>query len=315
MQSAPRTAPIAGLKPFLPKFYGTLALTGQLEGNAIAPVPGAKDLPESIVLENLTYRFTHASVLDAKLGTVLHAPDASEEKKARMIKKAAETTTGQAGLRLTGASTWHAPSQSFIKTPRGFGYDATVADLPAGMARFFPLPGDSVPFLSDDGATGPDYTGHALPPRLAARLLAELDGELGRLADVLTQVELRAVGASVLVVYEGDADRLAAAFERFDRRRVTMAARSLNPADSDEDEDASESSDSDDCDDGDGDGASADARRARKCPPLVVRLIDFAHTWLEEGEGPDAGVLLGLHTLRGLVQRRRAEVEAVAHQA
>jgi 1D-myo-inositol-tetrakisphosphate 5-kinase/inositol-polyphosphate multikinase len=309
VQSAPRTAPISGLKPFLPKFYGTLALTGQLDGNTVAPVPGAKDLPESIVLENLTYRFAHPSVLDAKLGTVLHAPDASEEKKARMIKKAAETTTGQAGLRLTGASTWHAPTQSFIKTPRGFGYNAKVADLPEGIKRFFPLPDDVLPFLSDEGESGPAYADHALPPRLAARLLAELDAELGRLEGVLSQIELRAVGASVLVVYDGEPARLAAAFERFDRHRVTLAARSLNPEteDSEEDEEEEESSDSDD--DGD-DGAAADARRARKCPPLVVRLIDFAHTWLEEGEGPDEGVLLGLRTLRGLVQGRRAEVEA-----
>lgn len=41
-------------------------------------------------------------MLDAKLGTVLYDENATEEKKARMIKKAAETTTGQVGLRLTG---------------------------------------------------------------------------------------------------------------------------------------------------------------------------------------------------------------------
>lgn len=54
------------------------------------------------MLENLTYGYLHPSVLDAKLGTVLYDENATEEKKARMIKKAAETTTGQVGLRLTG---------------------------------------------------------------------------------------------------------------------------------------------------------------------------------------------------------------------
>ncbi|BEJ13654.1 hypothetical protein CspHIS471_0308280 [Cutaneotrichosporon sp. HIS471] len=310
-QSSPRTAPISGLKPFLPKFYGTLALTGQLQGNDITPVPGAKDIPESIVLENLTYRFTHPSVLDAKLGTSLHGPDANDEKKARMIKKAAETTTGKAGLRLTGASTWHASSQGFIKTPRGFGYNANLEGLPEGIKRFFPLPTDVLPFLSDEGETGPEYKDHALPPSLAKRLLVELDAELGRLEEVLDQIELRAVGASVLVVYEGDADRLAAAFGRFDRQRVTLAAKSLNPENSDdEDEDEEDEEEEESESDSDDDGAAADARRANKCPPLVVRLIDFAHTWLEEGEGPDQGVLLGLRTLRGLVQDRRAAVEA-----
>lgn len=57
---------------------------------------------QSIVLENLTYGFGRPSVLDAKLGTVLYDADASEEKKARMIKKAQETTTGKVGLRFTG---------------------------------------------------------------------------------------------------------------------------------------------------------------------------------------------------------------------
>lgn len=268
---------------------------------------------QSIVLENLTYLFTHPSVLDAKLGTKLHAPDATAEKKARMEKKAAETTTGPAGLRLTGASTWHAPTSSFISTPRGFGYGLKVEGLPEGLRRFFPLPSDSLPFLNDDGQTGPAYEGHALPPRLAARVLTQLDGEIGRLTETLSRIDLRAVGASLLVVYEGDATRLAQAFERFDRRRVTLAARSLSQGEDqdedDEDEDDEESESESESDDDDDDGVKADEKRASKCPPLVVRLIDFAHTWLEEGEGPDEGVLLGLRTLRSLVQDRLKQVD------
>lgn len=268
---------------------------------------------QSIVLENLTYLFTHPSVLDAKLGTKLHAPDATAEKKARMEKKAAETTTGRAGLRLTGSSTWHAPSSSFISTPRGFGYGLKVEELPEGFRRFFPLPSDSLPFLNDDGKTGPSYEGHTLPPRLAARLLTCLEEELARLTETLSQIDLRAVGASVLVVYEGDANRLAQAFERFDRRRVTLAAKSLSQRDAQDDSDDDDDDDESDSDSGsdsdDDDGVRADDKRASKCPPMVVRLIDFAHTWLEEGEGPDEGVLLGLRTLRSLVQGRLKQVE------
>lgn len=279
------------------------------------------------MLENLTYLFTHPCVLDAKLGTKLHGPDATPEKAARMMKKAAETTTGTAGLRLTGASTWHALTESFIATPRGFGYDLKVEGLPEGMRRFFPLPDDKLPLLSDVGQTGPDYVDHALPPRLTARVLTQLDEEIGKLTEVLSRIELRAVGASLLVVYEGDAERLAQAFERFDRRRVTLAAKSLarshaqphqqgvgngyddESTDESDDDELSESESSSDLDDDDDDGIKADEKRARRCPPLVVRLIDFAHTWLEEGEGPDEGVLLGLRTLRGLVQGRLKLVE------
>lgn len=55
-----------------------------------------------IVMENVTYKFVRPNVLDIKLGTQLHADDASEEKKARMIKTASETTSAETGVRLTG---------------------------------------------------------------------------------------------------------------------------------------------------------------------------------------------------------------------
>lgn len=209
--------------------------------------------------------------------------------------------------------TWHVPSQSFIATPRGFGYNLTEERLPEGLVRFFPLPDDSVPYLSDtDTSPHDDYKDHALPPPLAARVLSLLDDELARLEAALSTIELRAVGASVLVVYEGDPVRLEQALERFAAKRVTLAARSLAEGldDDDDEEESDEEIESDSEDSDTDDGVKADERRAAKCPPLVVRLIDFAHTWLVEGEGPDQGVLLGLKTFRGLVQRRRDEVEA-----
>ena len=41
---------------------------------------------------------------------------------------------------------------------------------------------------------------------------------------------------------------------------------------------------------------------------MTLKMIDFAHTRLVEGEGPDEGVLKGVRTLRGLVQGRAAAV-------
>lgn len=41
-------------------------------------------------------------ILDVKLGTTLYDEDASPEKKARMIKAAHNTTSGETGIRLTG---------------------------------------------------------------------------------------------------------------------------------------------------------------------------------------------------------------------
>ena len=56
----------------------------------------------SIVLENLSHPFSKPNILDIKLGTVLYDESASEEKRARMIKTAKETTSFETGVRLTG---------------------------------------------------------------------------------------------------------------------------------------------------------------------------------------------------------------------
>ena len=55
----------------------------------------------SIVLENLSHRFLKPNVLDIKLGTTLYEDDASEERKARRIRRAKDTTSLETGVRLT----------------------------------------------------------------------------------------------------------------------------------------------------------------------------------------------------------------------
>jgi 1D-myo-inositol-tetrakisphosphate 5-kinase/inositol-polyphosphate multikinase len=58
----------------------------------------------------MAHAFTHPSILDVKLGTVLYAPEASEEKKARMQKNAEGTTIALSGMRLTGSQVGHCSS-------------------------------------------------------------------------------------------------------------------------------------------------------------------------------------------------------------
>lgn len=217
--------------------------------------------------------------------------------------------------------TWHAPTETFISTPRSFGYALTADRLPEGMARFFPLPTDTVPHLSDDETPNPNapehYTAHAMPPALTARVLRLLDEEISRLETTLESVEIRAVGSSLLVAYEGDTERLTLALDRWDAKKVQDAAKSFasrdngdDESDDDDDDLLSSESDSDDDSDLDDDGfVKADKKRARRAPPIAVRLIDFAHTWLVDGDGPDAGVLRGLSTVRALVNGRLEEVE------
>lgn len=304
---------------------------------------------------------------------MLHEPTASEEKKERMEKNARETTTKETGLRLTGSQvsliaglrnmadqqTWHAPTQSYILTPKSFGKGIKASQLPSGMVRYFPLPTDHIPSLVTPPSPAPttstsstfgnaqlappvpsapssaeskppplpltpltgnneakEYAGHALPPKLLLRVLDIVDAELSKLETLLTGLEIRFVGASVLVVYEGDADRLAAALDRLDSRPPKFVSDEPEDDDDlmdlleDEETDSEGSEESDDLD-----GPKADEREKRRCPPVVLKLIDFAHTWLEEGGGPDQGVLLGLKTLRGLIAGRRGEVQSAVKEA
>lgn len=65
------------------------------------PTKEADDSPR-IVMENLTFGYEKPNVCDIKLGTQLWDEDASEEKRQRMEKAAAATTSGSHGIRLTG---------------------------------------------------------------------------------------------------------------------------------------------------------------------------------------------------------------------
>lgn len=100
---------------------------------------------------------------------------------------------------------------------------------------------------------------------LRAGVLRSLDDLLA----LMQRVEMRMIGGSVLIVYEGDAKLLAAGVE---------AAEGADDA-----------------------NASLRGVASGKGKVLDVRLIDFAHAKLVPGEGPDEGVLLGLKTIRNQV--------------
>ena len=84
------------------------------------------------------------------------------------------------------------------------------------------------------------------------------------------------VGASLLIIYEGD------------RTRAEQSLTSFSEEDEDDEDDEDKEDDNDDED---------ESNPKRPGPPFVVKLIDFAHTRLAPGEGPDQGVLLGMDTI------------------
>ena len=49
----------------------------------------------------------------------------------------------------------------------------------------------------------------------------------------------------------------------------------------------------------------------RPGPPYIVKVIDFAHTRIVPGEGPDEGVLKGIDTTLDLLDQRIRQVQAL----
>ena len=73
---------------------------------------------QSVVLENLSHLYTHPSIMDVKLGTVLAGPDATPEKQARMEAQAKGSTSWEMGIRLTGCQVSHHLLHFWITTLR-----------------------------------------------------------------------------------------------------------------------------------------------------------------------------------------------------
>ncbi|GAA6002959.1 hypothetical protein JCM10207_001919 [Rhodosporidiobolus poonsookiae] len=294
------------LATWTPAFYGTLKLQGKMgDSGAVEKLDTAGDEeeavePEMLVLENLTYRFVHPNVLDIKLGMQLYDEDASEEKQARMRKAAQSSTSGEAGVRLTGFQVWDNSTSSYVQTPKPFGRTLTVPELPLGLSRFFypPLSGPSAAETSDP--TSFPLETQARPPPLPLEMLLPVLRTLARRLDDLERVmqtlEVRMRGASLLIVVEGDAQALEAALLR------AQASQTAPSENGDEADDASVSTT---------DSAGDAAPHTRQA--LDVRLIDFAHSRAvrpELGEtGPDEGVLKGIGAVRGLVKGLVGELE------
>ena len=88
------------------------------------------------------------------------------------------------------------------------------------------------------------------------------------------------VGGSILIIYEGDPERLAAALDNAATRALSELA-----------------------------GENTVADGTLPIPVTSVKVIDFAHTILQEGLGPDEGVLLGVDTTISILEGRIKEVQ------
>ncbi|KDQ18560.1 hypothetical protein BOTBODRAFT_171381 [Botryobasidium botryosum FD-172 SS1] len=271
----------ARLRPFIPRFLGVLRSKGSVEPNGRGEmrldkvtqiVNGGRR--ESIILENLVFPFKRPNIIDIKLGTVFWNKNMSPEKRERMEKTARETTSLETGIRLTEFQVWDPTAQTMVMVPKSYGKSIAASELPAGVKRFIP--------------TG------SVPLRLLERIIERITHDVRRIRDAVQATEMRMIGGSLLIIWEGDSETLEKAFEAWDERAAE-----------DEDED-----DNGSCDNTT--GGSTIKKPQKLGPPSLVKLVDFAQTQFAPGEGPDEGVLLGLKTTLDLLDGRLKEIREAA---
>lgn len=268
------------LLPHLPIFMGQLSLdasadtsedtgiiqtadgtTERLHGKKLAT-----DL--HIVLENITHGFKKPNVLDLKLGAQLWDDDAKPEKRARLDKVSAETTSGSLGFRIAGMRTWLGTSppevpeelKAYVERDAEGGYwvynkmygrKFSVEDIDSGFEAFFPQTSDA-------------------EKARAREVLAYFLGEVKDIQEAFEAKESRMYSASILLVYEGDVD------EYENTKKVLRSAR-LEDEEEDEDE---------------------------VIPKLAaVKMIDFAHATFVPGKGPDENALKGMRSTATILKR------------
>jgi len=100
------------------------------------------------------------------------------------------------------------------------------------------------------------------------------------------------VGGSLLIIYEADWARAEEGIKNYLEVGVKDGGKGGEAHEENEDDENVESDDEDD----------------EPRPPFMVKLIDFAHTTVVPGKGPDVGVLLGMDTILRLLDGRLSEL-------
>lgn len=128
-----------------------------------------------IVLENVLHGYRRPCVMDVKLGRVLYDEDTPPEKRARMDKVTAETTSGSLGWRIVGLQMAGKP-----KTERAYGRSLSAATVVPAVQQFFSL----------------------APVEQA--IIEEVARQSVEIMRTVESIHLRMVSASLLIVYESD---------------------------------------------------------------------------------------------------------------
>lgn len=288
------TASHPDLAPHLPTFMGTLSLSADqaaateslsAESDTIVTADGVErlhgkklDTDLHIVLENITHGFRKPNVLDLKLGAQLWDEGAKPEKRARLDKVSAESTSGSLGFRIAGMRTWNAEP--------GLSIDAAlekyVEESGDGYLVYNKMYGRS--YIQTDNIDE-GFWAYVLPQgargkrelRRASEVLNYFLGEVNDIVKAFESKESRMYSASLLLVYEGDV-------EQYEKTKEILL------------KDESPEEDADDAE--------------NDLPKIAaVKVIDFAHATWVPGQGPDENALRGMRSTCKILATLLEDVE------
>ena len=90
-----------------------------------------------------------------------------------------------------------------VVTPKTYGRSINKSQLPEGIAGFFPV-----------GSSKAGEPSLGLPVQLLLPILHGVREDIAEIRQVLASIEMRMVGASILIAYEGDWKRAEETLER-----------------------------------------------------------------------------------------------------
>lgn len=279
------------LQSITPQFYGTLSVNDESanislpEGMALPTGTDAsgvkKEKDQLIVLKSALYGFEEPCVLDVKLGKQLWDDDAPQEKRDRLDKVSAETTSGTLSLRLAGMNVYDDSEEGKrIPYDKHYGRNLKTEEFESGLAKFFPFP---------IGAADKSPKAQHRQEQIGLVLDYFLN-RLKHIHSILSTKEFVMRAGSLLFVYEGKESAFTSKLDKFE---------ALQKAEADDKEPAAE----EDADEEEDEVTAQDVQDQL----FKLDLIDFAHTRFTPGKGPDEGVLKGIQVLIDTFEKYVAE--------